>query len=71
MFKAAAMSLSSFCMVSNPLRLNWFKMYNTSKDKKIKTKKTNKKDKTMTKTIIIESTMCGHCDLFNFQERSH
>lgn len=34
MFKATAMSLSSFCMVSNPLRLNWFKMYNTSKDKK-------------------------------------
>ena len=39
MFGAAAMSLSSFCVVSNALRLNWFKMYDTSKDRKIKTKK--------------------------------
>ena len=42
MFGAAAMSLSSFCVVSNALRLNWFKMYDTSKDRKIKTKKNNK-----------------------------
>ena len=62
MFGAAAMSLSSFCVVSNALRLNWFKMYDTSKDKKIKTKKTNKEDKTMTKTISIEGMMCGHCE---------
>ena len=62
MFGAAAMSLSSFCVVSNALRLNWFKMYDTSKDKKIKTKKNNKEDKTMTKTISIEGMMCGHCE---------
>ena len=62
MFGAAAMSLSSFCVVSNALRLNWFKMYDTSKDRKIKTKKNNKEDKTMTKTISIEGMMCGHCE---------
>ena len=62
MFGAAAMSLSSFCVVSNALRLNWFKMYDTSKDRKIKTKKNSKEDKTMTKTISIEGMMCGHCE---------
>ena len=62
MFGAAAMSLSSFCVVSNALRLNWFKMYDPSKDRKIKIKKTNKEDKTMTKTIKIEGMMCGHCE---------
>ena len=63
MFGAAAMSLSSFCVVSNALRLNWFKVYDTSKDRKIKTKKNNsKEDKTMTKTISIEGMMCGHCE---------
>ena len=40
MFGAAAMSLSSFCVVSNALRLNWFKMYDASKDKKRKMKST-------------------------------
>ena len=39
MFGAAAMSLSSFCVVSNALRLNLFKMYDASKDKKLKAKK--------------------------------
>ena len=62
MFGAAAMSLSSFCVVSNALRLNWFKMYDASKDKKIKTKKQNKEETTMTKTIKIEGMMCGHCE---------
>ena len=62
MFGAAAMSLSSFCVVSNALRLNWFKMYDSSKDKKIKTKKQNKEETTMTKTIKIEGMMCGHCE---------
>ena len=62
MFGAAAMSLSSFCVVSNALRLNWFKMYDASKDRKIKTKNNNKEDKTMTKTISIEGMMCGHCE---------
>ena len=62
MFGAAAMSLSSFCVVSNALRLNWFKMYDASKDRKIKTKNNNKEDKTMTKTMSIEGMMCGHCE---------
>ena len=62
MFGAAAMSLSSFCVVSNALRLNWFKMYDASKDRKIKTKNNNKEDKTMTKTMNIEGMMCGHCE---------
>lgn len=58
------MSLSSFCVVSNALRLNWFKMYDTSKDKKIKitSKNEHKEDKTMTKTMSIEGMMCGHCE---------
>ena len=62
MFGAAAMSLSSFCVVSNALRLKWFKMYDASKDRKIKTKKQNKEETTMTKTIKIEGMMCGHCE---------
>ena len=62
MFGAAAMSLSSFCVVTNALRLNWFKMYDASKDRKIKTKNNNKEDKTMTKTMNIEGMMCGHCE---------
>lgn len=62
MFGAAAMSLSSFCVVSNALRLNLFKMYDASKDKKIKTShKENKEEKTMVKTMKIEGMMCGHC----------
>ena len=59
MFGAAAMSLSSFCVVTNALRLNLFRMYDASKDKKIKIKKENKK---MTKTMKIEGMMCGHCE---------
>ena len=66
MFGAAAMSLSSFCVVSNALRLNLFKMYDASKDKKLKAKKekkrSNKEDKTMKKIMHIEGTMCGHCE---------
>ena len=62
MFGAAAMSLSSFCVVSNALRLNLFKMYDASKDKKIKiSHKENKEEKTMVKTMKIEGMMCGHC----------
>ena len=63
MFGAAAMSLSSFCVVSNALRLNLFKMYDASKDKKLKEKKRSKKeDKTMKKVMQIEGMMCGHCE---------
>ncbi len=60
MFGAAAMSLSSFCVVTNALRLNWFNMHNTKKDKKIKAKK--KQEVTMEKTLKIEGMMCGHCE---------
>lgn len=59
MFGAAAMSLSSFCVVTNALRLNWFKLYNSSKDKKIKKKK--KEMQNMEKTMKINGMMCGHC----------
>ena len=61
MFGAAAMSLSSFCVVSNALRLNWFKMHDASRDKKIKVKR-KKEETTMTKTMKIEGMMCGHCE---------
>ena len=66
MFGAAAMSLSSFCVVSNALRLNLFKMYDASKDKKLKAKKekkrSKKEDKTMKKIMHIEGMRCGHCE---------
>ncbi|MCM1156106.1 MAG: heavy metal translocating P-type ATPase [Roseburia sp.] len=68
MFAAAAMSLSSFCVVSNALRLNFFKMYDTKKDKKIKQKRINKinnkikENEEMEKTMEIKGMMCGHCE---------
>ena len=58
MFGAAAMSLSSFCVVSNALRLNFFDLYSAKRDKKIKAKKEKKK---MEKTMKIEGMMCMHC----------
>ena len=61
MFAAAAMSLSSFCVVSNALRLNLFDLRNTGKDEKHKTKHKEKR-KTMVKTMKIEGMMCGHCE---------
>ena len=61
MFGAAAMSLSSFCVVTNALRLNFFDISNPKKDRKIKNK-TKKDDKTMTKTMKIEGMMCSHCE---------
>ncbi len=61
MFGAAAMSLSSFCVVTNALRLNWFNMYDAGKDKKIKIHK-KQEDMTMEKTMKIEGMMCGHCE---------
>ena len=64
MFGAAAMSLSSFCVVSNALRLNLFDMHNAKKDKKIKMKNNNmkKENNSMEKTMNIEGMMCGHCE---------
>lgn len=73
MFGAAAMSLSSFCVVTNALRLNLFKLHNASRDHKrkdaiavdiISDNSNNKKeeDNKMTKTIHIEGMMCGHCE---------
>jgi Cu2+-exporting ATPase len=60
MFGAAAMSLSSFCVVSNALRLNFFQIYDAHKDKKLKQKE--KETKEMTKTINIKGMMCPHCE---------
>lgn len=61
MFGAAAMSLSSFCVVTNALRLNLVDIRNGRKDKKIKKNKKVKEQKIMKKTMIIEGMMCGHC----------
>ena len=62
MFGAAAMSLSSFCVVTNALRLNLFKMYDGSHDHKRMKNHHKKENKTMTKTMKIEGMMCGHCE---------
>ena len=61
MFGAAAMSLSSFCVVTNALRLNFFDITNPKKDRKIKYK-SKKDDNTMTKTLKIDGMMCSHCE---------
>ena len=58
MFGAAAMSLSSFCVVTNALRLNFVDIRNSKKDKKIK----HKKEKKIMKTLKIEGMMCPHCE---------
>ena len=69
MFGAAAMSLSSFCVVSNALRLNLFKLHAAGRPKKraqadehIPETHTEKEEKTMTKTMKITGMMCGHCE---------
>ena len=65
MFGAAAMSLSSFCVVSNALRLNLFNLRDAGKDKKIKGRsKAGHEEETtsMEKTLKIEGMMCGHCE---------
>ena len=78
MFGAAAMSLSSFCVVTNALRLNLLNIKDSRKDKKIRRKaaapagavvaaaeintETKKENMTMTKTMKIEGMMCGHCE---------
>ncbi len=68
MIAAAAMSLSSFCVVTNALRLNLLDVHSAKHDRKAKRKKKNikdneiKEDKTMTKTMKIEGMMCPHCE---------
>lgn len=63
MFGAAAMSLSSFCVVTNALRLNLFDMRSTKRDRKRRhTKKKGKEVKIMNKTMKINGMMCGHCE---------
>ena len=63
MFGAAAMSLSSFCVVSNALRLNFFNIKNPKKDKKRKSVHIElTEEKAMTKTVKIEGMMCKHCE---------
>ncbi len=62
MFGAAAMSLSSFCVVSNALRLNLFDLRDWKKDKKIKQSKHFEEVTRMEKTMKIEGMMCGHCE---------
>ena len=66
MFGAAAMSLSSFCVVTNALRLNLFKLRDASRDNKIRQKDTDftvSAPGAMRKTLHIEGMMCPHCEM--------
>ena len=78
MFGAAAMSLSSFCVVSNALRLNLFDLHSTKRDHApknasslpaaltqpaaVENKESTKEDDSMKKTLNVEGMMCGHCE---------
>ncbi len=62
MFGAAAMSLSSFCVVTNALRLNLINIRSTKRDRKMKKLKKIKEKKKMEKTMKIEGMMCPHCE---------
>ena len=74
-YGAAAMSLSSFCVVTNALRLNLFDMYSAERDRRCKNAVSGEalgalindinsmqEEKTMTKTVKIEGMMCSHCE---------
>lgn len=65
MFAAAAMSLSSFCVVTNALRLNLVRLHKQAlkKEQDIKNTIIEKETKTMVKTMKIEGMMCGHCEM--------
>ena len=65
MFAAAAMSLSSFSVVTNALRLNFFKMHDSGRDYKIRKKtiiRSENEENTKEKTLIINGMMCEHCE---------
>ena len=67
MFGAAAMSLSSFCVVTNALRLNFFNIRKNAGEKAFRKNKKaesfeNAKEKNMEKTILVNGMMCGHCE---------
>lgn len=69
MYGAAAMSLSSFCVVTNALRLNLVKIHDAAHDKKVRNRShqtsaaiNDMEDKSMEKTMKIEGMMCGHCE---------
>ena len=64
MFGAAAMSLSSFCVVSNALRLNLFKLYSTKHDRKRQNKRRGQgmQEETLHRTIKVKGMMCEHCE---------
>ena len=67
MFGAAAMGLSSFCVVTNALRLNFIKVYDAKKDKSVKTPVMgklieNSKESEVIMKITVKGMMCGHCE---------
>lgn len=62
MFGAAAMSLSSFCVVTNALRLNFFRLYSTKRDRKRHGKKTTVMADEKKRSLKVKGMMCEHCE---------